>query len=153
MKSQCDQTYMNSLYTTSCLVMRLATDQQYCSNGSNIILCTYIWYSASPEEIELFCVASFICPIMRSPLTERKNTNTRQIHTYRFINNFIVVGLKWYSSSLDSVAITVQWETFEGENFCEFRGFVAIRKSFSVKYWGMAFIGMANESSPRKFSP
>ena len=32
------------------------------SNGSNIILCTYIWYSASPEEIELFLYGLFHLP-------------------------------------------------------------------------------------------
>ena len=30
---------------------------------------------------------------------------------------------------------TVQWETLEGENFCEFRGFVAMYRSFLCKIW------------------
>ena len=49
---------------------------------------------------------------------------------------------------------TVWRETFEGENFCEFHSFVAIRESFSAKFWGdMACVCMAKGSNPWKFSP
>ena len=34
---------------------------------------------------------------------------------------------------------TVWPETFEGENFRKFHGFVAIRKSFLHEIWGVAF--------------
>ena len=53
----------------------------------------------------------------------------------------------------DYILSTVPRETFEGENFREFRGFVAICKSFLRKIWGVASFGTAKESNPRKFSP
>ena len=40
-----------------------------------------------------------------------------------------------------------------GENFCEFRGFVAICKNFSAKFGGMAsFGGDTSEQSAKVFS-
>ena len=42
---------------------------------------------------------------------------------------------------------------FEGENFRKFYGFVAIRKCFLHKIWGVASFGTAKVSNPRKFSP
>ena len=53
----------------------------------------------------------------------------------------------------DYILSTVPRETFEGENFREFRGFVAICKIFLCKIWGVASFGTAKESNPRKFSP
>ena len=44
---------------------------------------------------------------------------------------------------------TVKRKTFEGENFHEFHGFVAIRKSF---LWGVASFGMAKVGNLRKSS-
>ena len=44
-------------------------------------------------------------------------------------------------------------ETFEGENFRKFRGFLAIRKSFSAKFGGVASFSTAKARNPRKFSP
>ena len=47
----------------------------------------------------------------------------------------------------------VQWETFEGENFCEFRGFVAIRESFLRKIWGRGILWHnKSEQSAKVFS-
>ena len=43
-------------------------------------------------------------------------------------------------------------ETFEGENFHKFRGFVAIHKVFSVKFGGAALFGSTNEQSAKVFS-
>ena len=43
-------------------------------------------------------------------------------------------------------------ETFEGENFREFRGFVAIHESFLREIWGMVSFGAAKASNPWKFS-
>ena len=44
---------------------------------------------------------------------------------------------------------TVQWETFEGENFCEFRSFVAIRESFLCEIWerGVLWHGTSEQSA------
>ena len=47
---------------------------------------------------------------------------------------------------------TVQRETFEGENFSQFRGFVAIRESFLCEIWGRGIFLVAPVSTPRKFS-
>ena len=44
---------------------------------------------------------------------------------------------------------TVQRETFEGENFRKFRGFVAIHESFLCDIWDVAFFGAAKASNPR----
>ena len=44
-------------------------------------------------------------------------------------------------------------ETFEGENFHQFRDFVAIRTSFLCKIWGRGTFGAAKASKLRKFSP
>ena len=44
-------------------------------------------------------------------------------------------------------------ETFEGEKFRKFCGFVAIRKSFLRKIWGVASFRTAKVSNLRKFSP
>ena len=43
----------------------------------------------------------------------------------------------------------VQWKTFEGENFREFEGFVAICKSFLCKIWKC---GVTSEQSAKVFS-
>ena len=40
----------------------------------------------------------------------------------------------------------------KGENFHEFRGFVAIRESFLREIWGVVSFGVAKASNPRKFS-
>ena len=45
---------------------------------------------------------------------------------------------------------TVQQETFEGENFCEFCGFVAIRKFLFIKFGGVISFGTAKVRIPRK---
>ena len=42
---------------------------------------------------------------------------------------------------------------FEGENFREFRGFVAVRTSFLREILGVASFGVAKTSNPRKFYP
>ena len=42
---------------------------------------------------------------------------------------------------------------FEGENFCEFHGFVAVHESFLREIWGVASFGTAKMSNPRKFYP
>ena len=47
---------------------------------------------------------------------------------------------------------TVQWESFEGENFRKFRGVVAIRESFLCEIWGEASFGTAKPSNWQKFS-
>ena len=47
---------------------------------------------------------------------------------------------------------TVQRETFEGENFHEFRSFVAIRKSFLHKIRGMASLAVTPVSNQQVFS-
>ena len=44
-------------------------------------------------------------------------------------------------------------ETFEGENFRKFYGFVTVHKSFLRKIWAVASFGAAKASNPRKFSP
>jgi len=43
---------------------------------------------------------------------------------------------------------TVQWETFEGENFHEFQGFMAIYKSFIRKIWGCGIVLADQVSNP-----
>ena len=40
---------------------------------------------------------------------------------------------------------------FKGENFHEFRGFVAIRESFLREIWGVVSFGAAKVSNPRSF--
>ena len=53
-----------------------------------------------------------------------------------------------------SVLHTIQRETFEGENFCEFRSFVTIRESLLHEIWGRGILWCAARvSNPRKFSP
>ena len=48
---------------------------------------------------------------------------------------------------------TIQWETFEGENFHQFRGFVAIRKHFLREIEGVASFGAnTSEQSAKLFS-
>ena len=48
---------------------------------------------------------------------------------------------------------TVYRKTFEGENFHEVCGFVAIRESFLHKLWGVASFGEAKACNPQMFSP
>ena len=43
--------------------------------------------------------------------------------------------------------------TFEGENFHEFRGFVAIHEAFAAKFGCMVSFGTVKASNLRKFSP
>ena len=45
---------------------------------------------------------------------------------------------------------TIYRETFEEENFHEFRGFVAIRESFLREIWDVAFFGTAQASNLQK---
>ena len=47
---------------------------------------------------------------------------------------------------------TIQLETFEGENFCEFCSFLAICGSFLCKIWGWGTFGAVKASNPRNFS-
>ena len=48
---------------------------------------------------------------------------------------------------------TAWQETFEGENFCKFRGFVAIHESFLCKIGGVvSFGGDTSEQSAKLFS-
>ena len=65
---------------------------------------------------------------------------------YALINQCI-----WYWHTCACAAYRIAGN-FEGENFCEFRSFVAIRKSFLCKIWGVASFGMVKASNPRKFS-
>ena len=63
------------------------------------------------------------------------------------------VWLFTYVHKVVGKCITVEWETFEGENFREFRGFVAQCKSFLRKIWGVASFGKKKASSSQKFFP
>ena len=63
------------------------------------------------------------------------------------------VWLFTYVHKVVGKCITVERETFEGENFRKFCGFVAQCKSFLRKIWGVASFGTKKVSSPQKFSP
>ena len=54
----------------------------------------------------------------------------------------------WYSSCKASYSGKLR-----GENFREFRGFVAIHESFLCETWGHGILGTVKASNPRKFSP
>ena len=64
--------------------------------------------------------------------------------------HLVVLDVLFVFSIVDALG-TVQRETFEGENFRKFRGFVAIRESFFREIWGVAFFGTAKTSNPQKF--
>ena len=50
-------------------------------------------------------------------------------------------------------ANTVWWKTFEGENFCDFQSFVAIRvKIFFKRFEGVASFGDTSKQSTKFFS-
>ena len=48
--------------------------------------------------------------------------------------------------------VTAWWQTFEGENFCEFQGFLAIHEIFFYKIGSMTSFGSDTSElfSPRK---
>ena len=48
---------------------------------------------------------------------------------------------------------TIQWKTFEGENFCGFRGFMAIHEKFSPRNLGTCVASVGTSEHLRKFSP
>ena len=56
-------------------------------------------------------------------------------------------------ASVQYTDITIYRETFKGENFHEFRGFVAIFESFLCKIWECDLIDAAQASNLWKFSP
>ena len=67
------------------------------------------------------------------------------------MHNGSVVGSTDDSLSDCKGSNTVQRKTFEGENFHEFHGFVAIRVSFLREIWGVASFGVAKANNRESF--
>ena len=57
-----------------------------------------------------------------------------------------------HGGKLDSLEThTVQRETFEGENFCDFQGFVAIHENFSAKFGDVVSFGSTSVQYAKVF--
>jgi len=82
------------------------------------------------------------------------STTTSEEQMQRVISNLGIMQLVRAGEPTGAGQLVLySGETFEGEKFRKFCGFVAIRKSFLCKIWGVASFGIAKASNLRKFSP
>ena len=88
-----------------------------------------------PTELKLVSIPCWT-------VTQEVHTTSEKQMQRSTISNLGIIQLVPYSG-----------ETFEGENFCKFHSFVAIRESFLHKIWGVASFGKAKASNLQKFSP